>query len=103
MDRFSAMQTFVSVIETGSFSAAARRMKVGQPAVSKSIAQLESKLGVPLFVRSTRGLTPTGASQRFYERAKAAIDAAEAVGSRGLMTSDLKSMRYRLNVGGHEA
>jgi DNA-binding transcriptional LysR family regulator len=77
MDRFSAMQTFVSVIETSSFSAAARRMKVGQPAVSKSIAQLESKLGVPLFVRSTRGLTPTEAGQRFYERAKAALDAAE--------------------------
>ncbi len=77
MDRFIAMETFVSVIETRSFSAAARRMKVGQPAVSKSIAQLESKLGVPLFVRSTRGLTPTEAGQRFYERAKAAIDAAE--------------------------
>jgi DNA-binding transcriptional LysR family regulator len=41
MDRFTAMETFISVIETGSFSAAARRMKVGQPAVSKAIAQLE--------------------------------------------------------------
>src|ERR1700745_707479 len=77
MDRFSAMQTFVSGMQTTSFAAAARRMKVGQPAVSKSIAQLESKLGVPLFVRSTRGLTPTEAGQRFHERAKAALDAAE--------------------------
>lgn len=77
MDRFTAMETFVSVFETGSFSAAARRMKVGQPAVSKSIAQLETRLGVPLFVRSTRGLMPTEPGQRFYERAKAAIDAAE--------------------------
>ena len=77
MDRLTAMETFVSVIETGSFSADARRMNVGQPAVSKSIAQLEAKLGVPLFVRSTRGLTPTEAGQRFYERAKAAIDTAE--------------------------
>ena len=77
MDRLTAMETFVSVIETGSFSAGARRINVGQPAVSKSIAQLEAKLGVPLFVRSTRGLTPTEAGQRFYERAKAAIDTAE--------------------------
>jgi len=40
-------------------------MKVGQPAVSKAIAQLESKLGVRLFVRSTRGLTPTEAASGF--------------------------------------
>jgi DNA-binding transcriptional LysR family regulator len=77
MDRFTAMETFISVIETGSFSGGARRMKVGQPAVSKTIAQLESKLGVRLFVRTTRGLTPTEAGQRFYERAKSAIEAAD--------------------------
>lgn len=95
MDRLSAMETFVGVIETGSFSAAARRMKVGQPAVSKSIAQLESKLGVPLFVRSTRGLTPTEAGQRFYERAKVAIDAAEdaEVQARGTGTSLTGTLR----------
>ena len=77
MDRFMAMETFISVIETGSFSGGARRMKVGQPAVSKTIAQLEAKLAVRLFVRTTRGLTPTEAGQRFYERAKNAIEAAE--------------------------
>jgi DNA-binding transcriptional LysR family regulator len=77
MDRFMAMETFISVIETGSFSGGARRMKVGQPAVSKTIAQLEGKLAVRLFVRTTRGLTPTEAGQRFYERAKHAIEAAE--------------------------
>jgi DNA-binding transcriptional LysR family regulator len=89
MDRFTAMETFISVIETGSFSAGARRMKVGQPAVSKAIAQLESKLGVRLFVHSTRGLTPTEAGQRFYEPAKAAIEAAEdaEVRARGTGTS----------------
>ena len=77
MDRLTAMATFVSVVEAGSFSSGARRMKVGQPAVSKSIAQLESRLGVRLFVRTTRGLTATEAGQRFYERAKAALDAAD--------------------------
>ncbi|WP_028227386.1 LysR family transcriptional regulator [Paraburkholderia ferrariae] len=77
MDRLAAMETFVSVIETGSFSAAARRLGVGQPAVSKSVALLEDHLGVRLLLRSTRGLTPTDAGQRLYERAKAAIDAAD--------------------------
>jgi DNA-binding transcriptional LysR family regulator len=77
MDRLAAMETFVSVIETGSFSGAARRLGVGQPAVSKSIALLEERLGVRLLLRSTRGLTPTDAGQRLYERAKTAIDAAD--------------------------
>src|ERR1700733_2441182 len=58
MDRFTAMQTFLTVVDTGSFSNAARRLNVGQPAVSKTIAQLEERLGVKLLVRSTRGLAP---------------------------------------------
>ena len=57
MDRLAAMEAFVLVVDTGSFSAAARRLKVGQPAVSKLVAQLEERLGVKLLVRTTRGLT----------------------------------------------
>ena len=74
MDRLTAMETFVSVIEAGSFSGGARRLNVGQPAVSKSIAQLEERLGVRLVMRSTRGLTPTEAGQQYYQRAKRAIE-----------------------------
>src|SRR4051812_10597329 len=77
MDRMAVMETYVAVFETGSFSGGARRMNVGQPAVSKAIAQLEAKLGVRLLSRSTRGLTPTEAGQRFYERAKRSIDEAD--------------------------
>lgn len=76
MDRFAVMETFICVVETGSFSAAARRLNVGQPAVSKSIAQLEDHLGVRLLLRSTRGLTPTEAGQHYYERAKRSIEEA---------------------------
>lgn len=72
------MATFVRVVETGSFSAAARQLNVGQPAVSKTIAQLESRLQVSLLIRSTHGLSPTEAGQRFYERAKTAIEEADA-------------------------
>lgn len=74
MDRLSAMETFVHVVETGSFSAAAKRLGIGQPAVSKSIAQLEARLAVRLLLRSTRGLTPTEAGLAYFERAKRAID-----------------------------
>jgi DNA-binding transcriptional LysR family regulator len=77
VDRHLAMETFVRVIDTGSFSGAARQMQVGQPAVSKAIAQLEDWLGVRLLLRSTRGLTPTEAGQSFYVRAKRALEETE--------------------------
>ncbi|MGE8144703.1 LysR family transcriptional regulator [Pseudomonas frederiksbergensis] len=76
MDRLAAMETFVYVVETGSFSAAARRLNIGQPAVSKTIAQLEARLAVRLLLRSTRGLTPTEAGLAFFDRAKRAIEEA---------------------------
>jgi DNA-binding transcriptional LysR family regulator len=77
MDRHLAMETFVRVVDTGSFSAAASQMRVGQPAVSKAIAQLEEWLGVRLLLRSTRSLTPTEAGMNFYVRAKRSIEEAE--------------------------
>ena len=76
MDRLQAMTTFVRVVENGSFSGAAKQLNVGQPAVSKTIAQLEDRLQVRLLLRSTHGLTPTEAGQRFYERAHRAIEEA---------------------------
>jgi DNA-binding transcriptional LysR family regulator len=77
MDRLAAMETFVYVVETGSFSAAARRLNIGQPAVSKTIAHLEARLAVRLLLRSTRGLTPTEAGLAFFERSKRAIEEAD--------------------------
>jgi len=77
MDRLQAMITFVRVVENGSLSGAARQLGVGQPAVSKTIAQLEERLQVRLLLRSTHGLTPTEAGLRFHERARMAIRAAE--------------------------
>jgi DNA-binding transcriptional LysR family regulator len=68
------METFVRVVETGSFSGAARQLRVGQPAVSKSVAQLEEYLGVKLLTRSTRGLTPTEAGLGYLERARRALE-----------------------------
>ena len=79
MDRLVAMEAFVRVFEAGSFSAAARQLRMGQPAISKTIAALERHLDVRLLSRTTRGLTPTDAGQRYYERARRVLDeAAEA-------------------------
>ena len=73
MDRLQAMTAFVRVVDAGSFSAAARQLGVGQPAISKTIALLEDRLQVRLLARSTHALSPTNAGLRFYERAKLAI------------------------------
>lgn len=77
MDRLAAMEAFVLVVDAGSFSAAARRLGVGQPAVSKLVAQLERRLGVKLLARTTRGLTPTEAGRNYYERARRSIQEAD--------------------------
>ena len=47
MDRLAAMEAFVRMVETDSFSAAARQLRIGQPPVSKTVAQLEERLGPP--------------------------------------------------------
>lgn len=73
MDRLHAMIALVRVVEAGSFSAAAKHLNVGQPALSKLIRQLEERLRVRLLIRSTHGLSPTEAGLRFYERARLAI------------------------------
>src|ERR1700746_4081069 len=77
MDRLAAMETFVRVIEAGSFSSAAKQLRIGQPAVSKTIAQLEDRLGVRVLLRSTHGLKATDAGRHFYDRAKRSIEEAE--------------------------
>jgi DNA-binding transcriptional LysR family regulator len=80
MDRLSALEIFVRVVDAGSFSAVARRQRIGQPAVSKAVVQLEEWLGVSLLMRSTRSVVPTEAGRIFYERAKRTIEEAnEAV------------------------
>lgn len=98
MDRLAAMETFVGVIEAGSFSAAARRLNLGQPAVSKSVAQIEERLGTRLLLRSTRGLTPTDAGQRFYEHAKRAIEEADEAEQAARDSSEGLTGRLRVSA-----
>jgi DNA-binding transcriptional LysR family regulator len=77
MDRLTAMDAFVHVVDAGSFSGAAKQLRMGQSAVSKAIVQLEERLSVRLLLRTTRGLTPTEAGRSFDERAKRSIEEAD--------------------------
>jgi len=63
MDRLDAIKIFVRVVESGSFSAVARELGVGQPAVSKQLASLEAHLGAQLLMRTSRNLSLTEAGR----------------------------------------
>jgi DNA-binding transcriptional LysR family regulator len=68
------MVIFVRVAETRSFAAAASRSGISPPAVSRSIARLEKKLGVRLFQRSTRRVAMTAEGDLFLERCRRILD-----------------------------
>jgi DNA-binding transcriptional LysR family regulator len=82
MNQLHAMRTFVRVVQSGSFSAAAREMGVGQPAISKQVAALETHLGAQLVRRTPRSLALTDAGQDFYESIVRVIDELDAAASR---------------------
>ena len=86
MDRFQLMNVFVAVAEERGFAAAARRLRISPPAVTRAVAALEQRLGVQLLHRTTRHVRATEAGQRYLEDARRvladadAADAAAAVG-----------------------
>ena len=53
MDRLAVMDAFVRVVDAGSFSGAAKQLRMGQSAVSKVIVRLEARLGARLLLRTT--------------------------------------------------
>ncbi|KTS34256.1 hypothetical protein NS228_05260 [Methylobacterium indicum] len=67
MNKLEAMRMFVRVVESGSFSQAARDLNVGQPTVSKHLAALEAHLGTQLLARNSRTLSVTPTGQDYYE------------------------------------
>ena len=65
-ERLKGIDVFVMVADLGSFTAAAGRLNLTNSAVSKSIARLEGRLGIRLFLRTTRRLSLTDAGETFY-------------------------------------
>lgn len=80
-DRFEEMRLFVTIADTGGFSAAARRCNISKSVASRRMTELEARLGAKLFHRSTRTLSLTETGRLFHERARrilADLEAAEA-------------------------
>jgi DNA-binding transcriptional LysR family regulator len=81
MDRLDAMRAFVAVAEARGFAAAARRLALSPPAVTRGVAMLEARVGARLLHRTTRVVRLTEAGDRYFgdcKRILAEIDDAEA-------------------------
>jgi DNA-binding transcriptional LysR family regulator len=77
VDRLQAMEMFVRVVETGSFSKAAKEFQTTQPTVTKQIAATETRLKVRLLNRNTRGVSLTESGALYYEKCKSIVREAE--------------------------
>lgn len=82
LDELTSMAVFARVVESRSFSEAARRLGLSKSAVSKRIARLEDSLGAPLLVRTTRRLALTEAGSAFYEHCSRIVSEAEEARSK---------------------
>jgi DNA-binding transcriptional LysR family regulator len=69
MDRFTSLTAFVRVVESGGFSAAARRLNMSTTMVSNHVQALEDRLGVRLLNRTTRKVSLTEIGKAYYDRA----------------------------------
>jgi DNA-binding transcriptional LysR family regulator len=79
MDRFAALRAFITVAEAGNFAAAARELGLSRSQVNRSVINLEDRLGVHLFNRTTRAVAMTPSGRAFYERVKSVLaDLSEA-------------------------
>jgi len=98
MDRVAGMAVFTKVVATGSFSAAARELRVSQASVTKQIKELEGWLGARLLNRTTRRLSLTEVGAGFYERSTRILEAvAEARSAAGALQTAPRG-RLRINA-----
>ncbi|MFP2344104.1 LysR family transcriptional regulator [Enterobacter ludwigii] len=74
MDKLRSMETFIAVVESGSFTGAAGRLEMSAVMVGKYIALLESQLGTRLLERNTRRQSLTDAGRVYFDEAKRVLE-----------------------------
>jgi len=72
-DRLQELTVFIRTADGGSFSRAARELRLSQPSVSRIVGELEARLGVKLLLRTTRRVTLTDAGTVFLDRARQVV------------------------------
>jgi DNA-binding transcriptional LysR family regulator len=99
MHEIRGAQAFVSVAESKSFTAAARSLGVTPSAVSQAVSALETRIGVPLFVRNTRSVRLTEVGQRLVERLRPALHAATSAIEEARGALDVAQGTLRITAG----
>ncbi|UUM32961.1 LysR family transcriptional regulator [Vibrio japonicus] len=79
MDWLQSVQSYIRVVDEGSFSGAARKMNTTSSAISKRVHWLEERIGVQLLKRTTRSVTQTEAGALFYERVKVQMESWQSI------------------------
>ncbi|WP_180954142.1 LysR family transcriptional regulator [Bacillus sp. M6-12] len=87
------LKYFITIVETGSITHAAKNLFISQPALSKQLSLLEKDLNCELFQRKTTGLELTEAGKFFYENAAELIQAAENLSSHMATYSQKSTIR----------
>lgn len=95
-EKLKGISVFVTAVEAGSFSLAASRLHLSRSAVGKTISQLEQRLGVRLFQRTTRSVALTDDGALFYEHCLRALE--EIQTAEALLDSGKQTVRGRLRV-----
>jgi DNA-binding transcriptional LysR family regulator len=98
MDRFSAMNAFVRVVEAGSFTRAAETMDLPKPTVTRLVQGLERELRVRLLDRTTRSVTATAEGASYYERAVQLLAELSDIEATARMAVARPSGRLRVDV-----
>lgn len=86
---FRQLRHFVAVVDASNFSRAAREVNLSQPALTRSIQNLEHRVGMQLLERNIGGVTPTEAGREFLVRARAMLN------DWSRMTTDLEAIQAR--------
>jgi DNA-binding transcriptional LysR family regulator len=98
MDKLNAMQLFVRVAETGSFTAVADQLDVARSVITRHISGLEKQLGIKLMTRSTRSLTLTTAGSAYLEKCRTILNMVDAAESSLLQENTEPRGRIRLGL-----
>ena len=98
MADLNSLMIFARVVESSSFSEAARRLKIPTSTVSRRVAELEEKLGVRLLERSTRSLRLTDAGSALLQHAQRSLELSDTVDSIALNHMTTVSGLLRLSA-----
>lgn len=94
----NGMSVIAAIVESGSFAGAGNLLDMSQPGVSRSVARLESRLGIRLFDRTTQSVKLTDEGQRFYEKVVPLLAGLEEAANSAAKGAEVVRGRLRVNV-----